>query len=183
MEANNRFCRICWLKDVEKSGMHFMAGTGTWIQNRRSVPTPDSKHWFTTSFLQLWKKVPDSGARSVCLPLFRLIVLDHIVQRVPKAGTLRMLTADDSEISSTSLWLRFYQWSLFQCCTMPSKLQALVYDILPSTRCGKRCSECACRACACLVQALTHGPTCKWHKLTCRSLILQKPERLLSVQT
>ena len=25
----------------------------------------NSKHWFTTSYLQLWRKVPDSGAGSV----------------------------------------------------------------------------------------------------------------------
>ena len=37
---------------------------------RRSWPRwmskTNSKHWFTTSFLQLWRKVPESDARSVC---------------------------------------------------------------------------------------------------------------------
>ena len=30
----------------------------------------NSKHWFTTSFLQLWRKVPESDAGSECVLLY-----------------------------------------------------------------------------------------------------------------
>ena len=34
----------------------------------------NSKHWFTTSFLQLWRKVQESDARSVQYTLFTCLV-------------------------------------------------------------------------------------------------------------
>ena len=48
---------------------------------------PNSKHWFTTSFLP-WRKVLESGARSVYLPMYTC----PCTHRVPDPTTLTVLT-------------------------------------------------------------------------------------------
>ena len=88
----------------------------------------NSKHWFTTSFL--WRKVPESGARSV----------DHTA-RSPSTQT------PSTGLRHPSFGGRCRKAVLGVWTTRPvhllRKLQALVYDILPLEEgAGKRCSEC-----------------------------------------
>ena len=81
----------------------------------RSWHKTNSKHWFTTSFL--WNKVPESDARSV------------VLTQTPSTGLRHPSFGGRCRKAMLGVWY----WH---------KLQALVYDILPLEEgVGKRCSE------------------------------------------
>ena len=76
----------------------------------------NSKHWFTTSFLQLWRKVPESGARSVTCRLTHtqwtrarahLRSLQPIVTGCNGGRLLSRVLARDSQVLQT---LKLWTW-------------------------------------------------------------------------
>ena len=95
-------------------------GAGKWCSECGTY-CPNSKHWFTTSFF-LWRKVPESDARSVVR-----------IAQTPSTG-LRHPSFFGGRCRKAMLGVWY---------VLP-RLQALVYDILLSLEegAGKRCSEC-----------------------------------------